>query len=605
LSIERLLKNPGPGISHTDSQNQNFKPAREASVLHGTSRKKTTASFRKFLELRATGINAIPAKSQSKEPALGWIQHRYRPLSFQKAEQFCKEDSNLLAVCGSRGVDGWYLNELDCDTREAVAAAKAWLAKHGIKTLEFTSESNPKPQNRLKVWFKTDKPVITSRKDFPFEIRTRHCLTAVPSNIHPKTKQPYRICSEADLFRIARLTTNHPAIQELGLVPTEDRDDMGQAVYTILKGSARIVGKGNKKTPGEYESRSEAEYTAVLLLLEKNWSETAIRDLFENHAGDNTHFKGMKNSTAANRWLTNCFIKAKRWIQEDKSTFKQKIRKIREDLNKLCWAYSGGRTDYLVINAHLDRMKRCHRDEYLASLTDIGVILGFSRDKVLRSQRRLMALGYIVPVRNHTFRLSTVWKVSHSWISLCAQDQGFLSNILDVEHTREIRDRLKVNNSLYKIGSVDTYKISLVSRVIAKQTRIANFTACNTWFIPQLERMCCDQADDVNGTNWYSSLKGLLKSGLFFSRSGFTRLYIYALGCKLSAAGKCLSFKVAHGLLGVCKSTYDRVVAWLKFAGLTCKDTDNIEATAGNFGVTRMFELIVARLESHRSLRRA
>lgn len=278
------------------------------------------------------------------------------------------------------------------------------------------------------------------------DLRGDRGLLVIPSSIgehgryewiaHPGTTQ---IAQAPDWFLdwLAQSKTH------AGEIPAAIRygtsDGLPRGVWAMLHG-ARVENYTLSK-------RSGHEQAIITALVNRGWSFEHVRDLFDRHLYDASHYKELPRREAL-RWLDLSYRRAVEFATTHESADLRKARDLAQSQRvwaiRVPWAGRTGATDRAVYIGHTLIVEYAGKTEYHASARDLAELAGVDKITAAKANRRLAKpeRGLIRVIKDSGASLATKYellpqnqsaaKVVHSLtgggLSECTKIPSFLSH---------------------------------------------------------------------------------------------------------------------------------------------------------------------------------
>lgn len=373
--------------------------------------------FLRALKYRREGIATSFTVPGQKDAAVKWGKYvRQAPTiaetyhTFNRLERKYNSELGLLLVTGQE-VNGKRLYVLDADSKAESEKRAVELAG----TLQVKSS-----EGKLHAYFLSDKILATKLKPNGLDVDLKGFGSYV--------RAPFTLRDDGNRYLPTADKAEIKTINQIEGVPFEDspvpRKQPSTFVWKVLTGDYEPVGKKAGKKQGEFASRSEAEYAAVLNMAQQGFTFEEIEWYFEHYAHKTkSKYKKIdkndqsKNPTPAGKeYLREAFTSAIAFLQqqEEKRNTYEAIDNLVLFSQMLKWDWRGGSNELAVYNAFLRRAKAVNRLEGLAfSLDEISIESNLSKSGVRKVLKRFIGQYNLLSVEKYgTWNYATTYNLN-------------------------------------------------------------------------------------------------------------------------------------------------------------------------------------------------
>lgn len=373
--------------------------------------------FLRALKYRKEGIATSFTIPGQKDAAVKWGKYvRKAPTiaetyhTFARLERKYNSELGLLLVTGQE-VNGKRLYVLDADSKEESEKRAIELAG----TLQVKSS-----EGKLHCYFLSDKILATKLKPNGLDVDLKGFGSYV--------RAPFTLRDDGSRYIPTKANAEIKTINEIEGVPFEEspvpKKQPSTFVWKILTGDYEPVGRRVEKKQGEFVSRSEAEYAAVLNMAQQGFTLQEIEWYFEHyaHKTKSKYKKIDKNdqkktpTSAGKEYLQEAYNSAVAFIkeQEEKRDTYEAIDNLVLFSQMIKWDWRGGSNELAVYNAFLRRAKAVNRLEGLSfSLDEISIESNLSKSGVRKVLKRFINQYNLLSVKDKaTWNYSTTYNLS-------------------------------------------------------------------------------------------------------------------------------------------------------------------------------------------------
>jgi DNA-binding transcriptional regulator YhcF (GntR family) len=331
-----------------------------------------------------------------------WSDFVKRPLNkAQLIENFSKP-SNIAVAGGS--VSG---NLLIFDVDEPRIFENTLRYEKPMSALIEQAWVTQTPRGGQHFLVRTEFPVKTKdlKKQYGIELRSEGVYAAFPPSLFKRGQEflQYHFLDDSHKKKLIVLnSTDIDQLINIGL-PIEKAtfDDkkifhpfgLSKKIYEILfYGLYEKYGYVPKSRSGK--SRSEAEYSIVLTLINNGWSYPEIENLFSTFASHHSKFKEL--NTRGNDYLHSCFLTASTWLKSNKSDIDNRIDRLFQIGENFNFEHRTKHTDKAVYYATLTIARKSGKiNDISLPVRQIAEQAGISRLTAQRSIERIQSYGLI------------------------------------------------------------------------------------------------------------------------------------------------------------------------------------------------------------------
>ncbi len=342
------------------------------------------------IELNRAGLACIPIIPGTKRPACkikpffeNGPSGAQLPLLFNERVE--------IAVLGGKPSER--LAIIDCDNMPT--------AERMLAALDRPNTWLVKTYRGMHIYTRTPVAVRSTRGDgFDLQAQAKYCLA--PGSRHPKGVT-YEFIQKPE--RIVELPSLD-AIPGLALLPAATRpNDLPRHAWRLLTDATAWH---------EYTSRSEAECSAILSLINNGCDYARVLIIFSQHAHPDTHFQNLirdRGVRHAEEWLRRVYNDTVEFAHTHHSPELQMILHGRQWVEQQTWQGQAGAYNRAVLLGHLAIAERAGRLTYQASVRDLAEQAGVSIKAVSKANQRLVKLSLIELVKAAYGTLAAMWRL--------------------------------------------------------------------------------------------------------------------------------------------------------------------------------------------------
>lgn len=368
-------------------------------------------------EYKKQGIATSFCKSGEKDPAVKWGKYiRQAPTiaetyhTFSRLEKQYKGELGLLLPTGQK-IGNKYLYVLDADTKEESEKRAIEL---GSTLLVKSSE------DKLHAYFLSDRILATKNKPNGQGLDLKGYGGYV--------RAPFTFRDDGNRYLPTANNAEIKTINEIEGVPFEEspipKKQPSTFVWMVLTGDYEPVGRKVKRKKGEFASRSEAEYAAVLNMIQQGFTFEETEWYFEHyaHKTKSKYKKIDKNdqkktpTPAGKEYLREAYNSAIAFLkeQEEKRNTYEAIDNLVIFSQMIKWDWRGGSNELAVYNAFLRRAKAVNRLKGLSfSLDEISIESNLSKSGVRKVLKKFTGQYNLLSVEKQgTWNYSTTYNLS-------------------------------------------------------------------------------------------------------------------------------------------------------------------------------------------------
>ncbi len=346
------------------------------------------------LELQSHGMAAIPIIAGTKRPAVKikpFFEHG--PQAFQLPMLFA-DQSVEVAVLGGSPSDR--LAIIDCDNQRVFDEM--------VRTLNYPATWLVKTYRGGHIYARFPVAVKSTRGD-GFDVQAQFKYALAPGAMHPKGIRYEFIqrtpqVSELPLAAIPGITLEPARVRPNG---------MPRRAWKLLT--------GDLQWHGVFDSRSEAEYSVVMSMVNASFSIERITLLFSKYAHSDSHYHNLiteRNGRSADQWLARMYQSAMEYAQSHRSVGRERALRLRQWADEQTWEGRSGAYTRAVFLAHVEIAEHVGRITYQAGVRELAERAGIGIHAVSNANKRLIDAKLIETVKESTSTLATAWKLNSS-----------------------------------------------------------------------------------------------------------------------------------------------------------------------------------------------
>ena len=367
------------------------------------------------LQYHSEGLQVLPIKPLSKEPAGPWKKWQYTPQKEKDIKQLFPENCNynIGIICGDVSGD---LIVIDIDSR---AIYKRLKADHK-RFSEIVAKTRVIQTGRgYHIYLTTDEPAKSENlKALGLEIRSNGQYVCAPPSVHHETGVIYRVISNTtDIYKLKSLDE----LKFLKLKPDE-RTTTEKIISTRgkVKDAPSLQGLGWKAKKilfkadlCGYASRSEAEAAVVMMGVKNGLTWEQIKSIFIRFASDKSKFK--TKGIDGFGWLYGVYNSALKHYENNISELDKKLLFCIDQVTKIN-PFSGRtkHTDRAILLAFLQRAREMGKTHaFNVSIMEMAELASISTPTAWKSIKRLVAQGDVVTIVKKSNRVcSTAYSLN-------------------------------------------------------------------------------------------------------------------------------------------------------------------------------------------------
>ena len=346
------------------------------------------------LELREYGMAAIPIIPGTKRPPVK-IKPFFEqgPQPFQLPILFSNQPVEV-AVLGGTPSDR--LAIIDCDNQRVFDDM--------VRTLNYPATWLVKTYRGGHIYARFPIAVKSTRGN-GFDVQSQFKYALAPGAMHPKGVRYEFIQRTQNVIELPLA-----ALPGVTLEPARVRPDgMPRRAWKLLN--------GDLQWQGVFASRSEAEYSIVMSMVNAGFGIDRITLLFSKYAYTDSHYRNLiseRNGRTADQWLARMYESAMEYAQAHRSKGCESALRLRQWADEQAWDGRSGAYTRAVFLAHIEIAERVGRITYQAGVRELAERAGIGIHAASNANKRLIDQKLVELVKGNTSSLATAWKLNSS-----------------------------------------------------------------------------------------------------------------------------------------------------------------------------------------------
>lgn len=315
------------------------------------------------------------------------------PSEAERNAMFSEPGLNIAIICGSVSDN---VIQIDAETPRARDLEYERLCRVGLGNTWISSA----PSGGGHFFLKTPFAVKSRGKVNDVEVKAQNTYCLAPPSLAVSkvdgSVQPYEFVSRPPQILTIESVDQVPWLRLEPAALHIPLRTYSRKVQRLLKG---------EWDRSHYETRSEAEYTIIVCLVNAGYSFTEIEYAFNNHkaAGKYAELQS-KDAQQAADYLWRSYTDARAWCANP-STARKNALELLNFAQSIPWRGKSGSSQRAVFIAHCGLNYKGGKQTYHASARDLAEVAGVSKSVASTATARLCAAGAVKLVQEsaHTF----------------------------------------------------------------------------------------------------------------------------------------------------------------------------------------------------------